>query len=161
MSLLIYDGHRKTLTLLDRDQKPVGIWPANNRVTQSVVAEYNLTGLPNGDYVVQDQNYPSHDGPGANYKSNASVGPAGMIKLKPFTVNGQKHEDAGIHAGRKGVPDQSPAAGKGIDHVTHLCVRTTDVAMSMIKLTIREDPLKVLNVRGNDHVKGRPLAFHK
>lgn len=161
MSLLIYDGHRNTLTLLDRDQKQVGVWPANNRVTQSIVGAYNLTGLPNGDYLVQDQNYPSHDGPGSHYKSNASVGPAGMIKLKPFSVNGKVHTDAGIHAGRKGVPDKSPAAGQGVDHVTHLCIRTTDVAMSMIKLTIRGDPLKALNVCGNDHVIGRPLAFHR
>src|SRR5271166_5453813 len=149
MSLLIYDGQRKTLTLLDRDQKRVGVWPANNRVTNDIVAKYHLTGLPNGDYVVQDRNYPSHDGPKLNYKSNAKVGPAGIIKLRPFTINGKLHKDVGVHAGRKGVPDQSSAAGVGVDHETNLCIRTTDVAMSMIRLTMLEDPIKTLNVRGN------------
>jgi len=82
-----------------------------------------------------------------------------MIKLKPFSVNGKIHEDVGIHTGRKGVADQSPMAGKGVDHVTHLCIRTTDVAMSMIRLTIRQDPLKALNVNGNHHVAARPVTI--
>ena len=134
------------------DQKQVGEWPANNHVENAVVAKYNLTGLSNGDYVVQDKQYPSHDGPKVHYKSNEAAGPAGMIKLQPFFVNGIKHSDVGVHAGRK--------RKGGVNAVTDLCIRTSDMAMSMIRMTIQQDPLRVLNVRGNDHVRGRPLALH-
>ena len=114
MSILIYDGHRNTLTLFDKDQQQVGVWHANNHVETSVLKQFNLTGLPNGDYLVQDKHYPSHDGPKDHYTSNAAVGPAGMIKLKPFFVNCIKHTEVGIHAGRK--------RKGGADAVTDLCI---------------------------------------
>ena len=167
VSILIYDGLRRSLVLVDRDGKQVGDWSANNRVENSVLNKYGLAGLPNGDYVVEDQHHPSYSGPRADYKSSARVGPAGIIKLKPFVVIGaspehkhSEHTNVGIHAGRKGVGHQSPMKGTGPDHVTRLCIRTTDAAMSMIRLTMLQDPIKTLNVRGNHHVKGHPIALH-
>lgn len=164
MAFLSYDGRRGKLRLVDRDGNQVGEWDADNRVTNAVLQEYGISGLPNGDYLVRDKHYPSHDDEPSNYTSRGSVGPAGILKLRPFLVNGKLHKDVGVHAGRKGAPDQSPQRGTGVHHVTHLCVRTTDAAMSLIRATGLHDPITVLNVRGNDHVKGHPqpwIGFHR
>jgi|SRR5579883_342268 len=154
MSHLIYDHVRKVLSLLDRDGSEVGAWHANNNVDLRV----GLSSLPNGFYSIttEDRTKP-HRHPGSTHaglvddSTEGKFGPAGIIRLDDFKVNGTPHSGVGIHSGRKKILDK--AGRKGVDHATELCIRTTDVAMSMISMTIRQDPLEALIVR-NSAVKG-------
>lgn len=144
MSDLVYDNAAKCLTLRDRCGVTVGKWPADNNVDSSV----GLVGLPNGVYRFKDATSPHrHHGD----SSHGAYGPAGILMLEDFTLNGRTHQGAGVHSGRKDVPDL--LGREGIEHCTLLCVRTTDTAMSMITMTMRHDPLKTLLVR-NSGVRG-------
>ena len=139
MSDLVYNHATKQITLRNRNGVTIGTWHANNNVDSHV----GLPSLPNGVYQFKDTFAPfTHKGDA----SNGPYGPAGIVRLEDFHFSDRKlpHEAVGVHSGRKHIHDKAGRAG--VDHATHLCVRTTDQAMSMIVATMRQDPLKTLLV---------------
>ncbi len=137
MSDLVYNHAIKQLPLRDRNGVTVGTWPANNNVDSHV----GLSSLPNGVYRIKDKHYSYRHPADA---SNGAYGPSGIIRLEDFHFHKSFHEAVGVHSGRKHKLD---AAGRaGVDHATLLCVRTTDLAMSIITMTMRGDLLDTLLV---------------
>jgi hypothetical protein len=135
MSKLVYDHLARTLTLFDRDGAKIGVWQAGNHVDSSV----GRPRLPTGDYRFQGHN---RHGAGGGDTSSGKFGPMGIFVLRDFTYLGKKHSGVGVHSGRENTG--------GPEHATMLCVRTTDVAMSMIHLTAMQDPLETLTVQDGE-----------
>jgi hypothetical protein len=143
MSDLVYDHATKQITLRGRDGVTIGAWAANNNVDSQV----GLPSLPNGVYRVRDSRMPHRHGRQGGDFSQGSYGPAGIVRLDDFVLDGRPHQGVGIHSGRKLAAD---GLGRtGVDHCTLLCIRTTDVAMSMITQTMTRDPLNTLLVRNS------------
>lgn len=150
MSDLIYDGQRRTLTLVDRNGNVVGSWQANNRVDSHAT----LRGVPNGTYRMLDRRA-SHRHGGSDRQgiprdsAMGEYGTYGIVRMNDFPADGRTHAGVGIHSGRLNVPDRSATRGTGPDHVTQGCIRTTDEAMRVITQTIGTDPLNTTTVRNN------------
>jgi hypothetical protein len=151
MSDLIYDGLRRTITLVDRHGNTVGTWPANNRVDSHAT----LRRVPDGTYPMLDRNL-SHRHGGADRQGiprdsvTGEYGAHGIVRLNDFPAEGRIHAGIGIHSGRLGMADRSAAHGTGPNHVTQGCIRTTDDAMRVITQTMRIDPLNTTTVRSNN-----------
>jgi len=140
MSNLVYCRTAGSLTLFDRDGAEVGVWTAGNNVDSRV----GLPHLPLGVYRFKRHAHLRH-GAAHGDASAGKFGPMGIFLLEDFPYRGKWHSGVGIHSGRKNVPDGR--GRQGPEHATELCVRTTDVAMSMIHLTEMEDPLQTLTIR--------------
>ena len=137
MSKLIYDDASKKIRLYATDGRLIGGWDANNNVDSHV----GLAALPDGEYPFVDTKH-AHRHHGDS--SHGGCGPAGIVRLVDFKVDGVDHSGVGVHSGRKGIAD---GIGRmGVNHCTHLCIRTTDSAMSMITMTMQQDPLDKLVV---------------
>lgn len=140
MSIIIFERSLKTLSLVRGNGELVGRWEAGNNVDSSV----GLAHLPCRDYLFEHQPHVRH-GPTGGDTTQGKYGPMGIFVIRPFYYDGVLHSGVGIHSGKKDIPDKLERSGT--QHATFLCIRTTDVAMSMIKQISLVDPLKVLSVR--------------
>ena|ERR1035438_4675473 len=144
MSKLVFDRHAHTLTLFDRQgNQPGKSWLAGNNVDSGHRLPGQV-GLPAGVYVFKFDAHQRH-GKKKGDTSSGSFGPMGIFALEDFSYQGTTHSGVGIHSGRKNKADGLKRSGP--EHATHLCVRTTDEAMSMIHLTSMQDPLETLTVQ--------------
>jgi hypothetical protein len=139
MAQVIFDGVAHTITLRDRAGNVVGTWPANNRTANSATLPF----VPNGAHTVVDTHTP-HRHSATQDSANGAYGSHGIIR---FEVPG--HEGVGVHSGRENTPDGTPEAGRGTDHVTNGCIRTTDEAMQAITDTMANDQLSQIVVQHN------------
>ena len=145
MSLVTFDGTDYTLALFDASDKPLGIWPANNRTVKAAPLRF----VPNDTYTVEDQKAPHRHNP----EEDSPDGKYGSFGIIRFLVAG--HEGIGIHAGRKTKRDRTSAHALAQDHVTEGCIRTTEEAMAVITKTMTTDPLTTVVVK-NNHLQGDP-----
>ena len=146
MSTLRYDGAAHTLTLIGNDGTVLGSWPANNRTASTATIRH----VPNGPHPVQDQHTAHrHHGTHNGHPQDSVDGEYGTYGIVRFSVAG--HPGIGVHSGRANVPDRSPEHGRGPNHVTQGCIRTTDEAMLAITQAMTTDPLSSIVVSGNGH----------
>ena len=139
MSTLKFDGATHQLSLVDGRGKVVGTWPAYNNIDSHASIQPHLA---NGDYSVEDRTRP-HPHP-AN--PNGPYGSYGIIR---FDVPG--HVGIGVHSGRADAR-RLP----GPRHPTMGCIRTTDVAMKIIKDLMATDALTTIDIRGDSRHAAHP-----
>lgn len=136
MSKLFFDGTEHKVHFIDKDGTDLGSWEAYNNVDSHA----SLTHIPNGTYSTVDKSVP-HLHPGTNKDTvNGSYGSYGIIR---FNVPG--HSGIGLHSGR--------ANGRGAQHPTFGCIRTTDEAMKEIKRLMLHDPISSVEVSKNSNAR--------
>jgi len=145
---LIFDGAAHTLTLVDKNGRVVGSWPAYDNVVQQD-PKVTIGKLPDGIYPFLDTVVPHQHSPSLDSASGA-FGPDGIFRLEKFIgPDGHPHNGVGVHSGREGKID--PYGGTGPSYVTRGCVRTCSEATHAIRDLIKTDPLETLKV-----IKNRP-----
>ena len=138
MSKLIFNGAYHQISLIDKNDKIIGTWPAYNNVDSHAT----LNHIQNGSYPVQDNRVPHYHIPSAN-------GPYGLYGIIRFNV--PAHPGIGIHSGRANARHLP-----GPQHPTMGCIRTTDDAMRIISNFMRTSPLTAIEVTENNAA----LALH-
>ena len=143
MSSLLFDGDENSLSLFDNSGKLLGSWQASNRGVHAAPSEQWIRHIPDGAYEFEadSRHAPQKHSDTTLDTLNGPYGTLGILVLKRVAINGRLHEGLGIHAGRQ--------SDGGPFHVTHGCIRTTELAMRTISASISRDPLKVLTVRNN------------
>ena len=136
MAFLIFDGAKHNLTLLDSKAGQMGQWPANNIVDHRATLRF----VPNRVHALIDRAHP-HKHSGGVDTTNGTYGPAGIIRLHPFSADGTTHSGVGVHSGRK--------SQGGHNHPTMGCIRTTDEAMTVIAHHMLTDQLTHILVFNN------------
>jgi hypothetical protein len=140
MSELVFDGQNHSLSLLDKDGKPIGSWLAYNNVDSHATLRH----LPNGPFPAQDKTAPHAHAPNPN-------GPYGSYGIIRFSVPG--HPGVGVHSGRADARYLP-----GPEHPTMGCIRTSDMAMQAIKEFIFDDALATVIVKNNNPVAARTAS---
>jgi hypothetical protein len=137
---------RKTnvLVLYSNSGKELGRWSASNKPVAGNKHTHGIfhkgEQIEPGAYSFKDTDAPNMHGTSDDSR-NGAYGEHGIFRLNDFKDSeGDNHDNVGVHSGRES------GDGKGWEHSTYGCIRTTEEAMEMITNTAEEDPLENLRV---------------
>ena len=140
-STFVFDGKAQTITLYSKSGQKLGKWTAYNNVGVHYHGKLTSGPMTNGTHVIikADQHGAvRHLGQSAN----SPYGKHGLIHVADYKgVRGNTVQGAGIHSGR--------ANKGGPEHLTEVCIRTTDKAMATITNMAHFDPLTAVTVKNN------------